>query len=153
MKARKCWSRISRVLCAENVSRRVCGMFYKAIIQAVFLFGSELWNLTPSALKCLEGFHIRAARQMTGMMPKKNTSTGAWVYPASAAILEKAILYTIEKYIQVRRKTIAAFIVNRPIFNLCREGGGGGALATVSFGGCNILTWKRQGLWRHLSAL
>ncbi|KAL7523456.1 hypothetical protein ACHAXR_000188, partial [Thalassiosira sp. AJA248-18] len=46
MKARKCWARISRVLRAENASPRVCGMFYKATVQAVLLFGSETWNLT-----------------------------------------------------------------------------------------------------------
>ena len=60
-KARKCWAWISRVLRAENASPRVCGMFYKAVVMAVLLFGSETWNLTPTAMKCLEGFHIRSA--------------------------------------------------------------------------------------------
>ena len=60
---------------------------------------------------------------MTGMMPKKDAGTGNWNYPASTAVLEKAGLYTINEYIQVRRQTIASFIVNRPIFDLCREGG------------------------------
>ena len=31
-KARKSWTRISRVLRAENASPRVCGMFYKATV-------------------------------------------------------------------------------------------------------------------------
>ena len=44
-KARKSWSRISRVLRAENASPRVCGLFYKATVQAVLLFGSETWNM------------------------------------------------------------------------------------------------------------
>ena len=122
MKARKCWSRISRVLRAEHASPRVCGLFYKATVQAVLLFGSEMWNLTPSALKCLEGFHIRAARRMSGMMPVKDASTSVWNHPASADVLEAAGLYTVKEYIEVRRQTIAAFIVNRPIFNLCRGG-------------------------------
>ena len=60
-KARKCWSRISRVLRAENASPRVCGMFYKATVQAILLFGSETWNVSPSMLRRLEGFHIRSA--------------------------------------------------------------------------------------------
>ena len=41
MKAQKCWSRITRVLRAEHASPRVCGMFYKAAIQAILLFGSD----------------------------------------------------------------------------------------------------------------
>ena len=59
---------------------------------------------------------------MTGMMPKKNASTDAWSYPASADVLESAGLHMIRQYIQVRRQTIALFIVTRPIFGLCRGG-------------------------------
>ncbi len=40
-KARKSWARVSRVLRAENASPKVCGVFYKAVVQAVLLFGSE----------------------------------------------------------------------------------------------------------------
>ena len=55
-KARSCWARISRVLRADNATPRVSGMFYKATVQAILLFGSETWNLTPTARKQLEGF-------------------------------------------------------------------------------------------------
>ena len=58
-KARKVFARLSRLLRMDNATPRACGMFYKATIQAVLLFGSETWNLTPSALKQLEGFHVR----------------------------------------------------------------------------------------------
>jgi hypothetical protein len=36
-KARGCWARVSRVLRAENVTPKTCGMFYKANVQAVLL--------------------------------------------------------------------------------------------------------------------
>jgi len=122
LKARRIWARISRVLRAENASSRVCGLFYKATVQAVLLYGSESWNITPSALKCLEGFHLRAARRMTGKMPKRDSSTGVWKYPETEGVLEMAGLHTIEHYIAVRRATIAKYIVDRPIFDMCREG-------------------------------
>ena len=51
--AQKCLYRISSVLHAKHASPHVCGMLYKATVQAVFLFGSESWNLTLSVLKCL----------------------------------------------------------------------------------------------------
>ena len=38
-KARRFWARISRVLRAENASARVYGMFYKAAVSTVFVFG------------------------------------------------------------------------------------------------------------------
>ena len=68
--ARRVWAQISRVLRAGNASPQVCSMFYKATVQFVLLFGSETWYLAPSALKSLEGFHVKAAHHMTGMLPK-----------------------------------------------------------------------------------
>jgi hypothetical protein len=46
-KARKSWGRVSCILRAENASPKVCGVFYKATVQAVLLFGSETWKLSP----------------------------------------------------------------------------------------------------------
>ncbi len=85
-KACGCWVRVSRVLRAENASPNVFGVFYKAKIQAVLLFGSETWNLAPSGLVCLEGFHLRAAWRMSGRGPKK-LPDGTWRYPNSEAVL------------------------------------------------------------------
>ncbi len=120
-KARKTWARVSRVLRAENASPKVCGVFYKATIQAVLLFGSETCNLAPSGLKCLEGFHLRAAWRMSGKRPMKRLD-GTWRYPNSEQVLQEVGLHTISHYIGVRRQHVANFIVNRPIFQLCQEG-------------------------------
>ena len=70
---------ISRaVLRAENASPCVCRMFYKATatVQAVLLYGSETWNLTPSAIKNLEGFNIRSAYWMA--MDNTDPLTKEW---------------------------------------------------------------------------
>ena len=99
---------------------QVCGMFYKATVQAVLLFGSETWNITASMLSSLEGFHVRAARRMTGMMPEQKPS-GVWIYPASGEVLEAAGLFTIDNYVKVRRNTILRFVSKRPIYELCAE--------------------------------
>ena len=53
-KARKCWARVSRVLRAENALPRICGVFYKATVMSVLLFGSETWSLAPGTLKRLD---------------------------------------------------------------------------------------------------
>ena len=66
---------------------------------------------------------MRTARRMTGMIPKKDATTGTWSYPASEDILEAAGLFTVEHYVKVQRQTIAAFIVERPVFAMCQEGG------------------------------
>jgi hypothetical protein len=46
-KVRKSLGRVSCILRAENASPKVCGVFYIAIVQAVLLFGSETWKLSP----------------------------------------------------------------------------------------------------------
>ncbi len=55
------WARIGQVLRSENTTPRVAAKFYKAVVQAVLLYGSETWNLTKAVLAWLEGFHVRAA--------------------------------------------------------------------------------------------
>ncbi len=52
---------IGQVPRSENATPRVAAKFYKAVVQAVLLYGSETWNLTKAVLARLEGFHVRAA--------------------------------------------------------------------------------------------
>jgi hypothetical protein len=63
-KARGVWARVGQVLQRENFEPHVAAKFYKAVVQAVLLYGSETWNLTKAALAWLEGFNIRAAYKM-----------------------------------------------------------------------------------------
>ncbi len=108
------------MLKAENATPRVCGVFYKATVMAVLLFGSETWNLAPSSLKRLEGFHHRAAWRMVGTGPWLNPD-GSWTYPNTEAVMKEVGLRSISHYVEVRRQHIFNFIVNRPILDLCRE--------------------------------
>ena len=95
---------------------------------------------------------IQAARRMMVMMPKEEAGMGKWTYPTSTAILEKAGLYNIEEYIQIRRQTITSFTVNRPIFDLCREGERRRGSSNRQFDGCNLSTLKKHWLLRQLVA-
>ena len=63
------WGRLSRVLLKENAPTKVSLMFYRTTVQVVLLFWSETCVLTPTLLRSLEGFHVRAACQMAGMIP------------------------------------------------------------------------------------
>jgi hypothetical protein len=60
-KARATWSRVCQVLWSEHTPPQVTAKFYTAVVQAMLLYGSKTWVLSPMALACLEGFHIRAA--------------------------------------------------------------------------------------------
>ncbi len=70
-KARGVWASLSCTIRAENASPHVCGIFYKATVQSILLFGNETWNLSPVSLKSLEGFHLQATWHMAGKKPMK----------------------------------------------------------------------------------
>jgi hypothetical protein len=76
-------------------------MFYKATVQAMLLYGSEMWSLSPSSMKRLEGFHIRAAWRMSGKSPKRNMD-GSWTYPRSEEVLEAVGMKSIAHYVDVQ---------------------------------------------------
>ena len=110
---KKAWgvlARVLHVLRAENAPPLTYGRFYKATVQAVLLYGSETWSLSPSSLKGLEGFHIWAAWQMSGLRPEKRPN-GSWTYPRSKDVLKAAGLETISHYMDVCWQTVANFIV------------------------------------------
>ena len=92
-------------------------MFYKATVQSVFLFRSKTWVLAPVTLKHLEGFHVKAARRMTGLLPKM--TGGTWNYPKTKTVLAAAGLHTIKHYMKVRRASIMRWVIDRSILKLC----------------------------------
>ena len=71
VKARKSWGRLSRILSREGADKRVSGNLFKAVVQAVILFGAETWVLTPRIEQSLESFLHGAARQITGRKPRR----------------------------------------------------------------------------------
>jgi hypothetical protein len=76
---------------------------YRAVVQAVLLYGSESWVTTIAIKKKLEAFHHKCARNITGQHIKENTD-GSWTYPPSTKVLETAGLSTIKEYIQKQKE-------------------------------------------------
>ena len=56
------------------------GNFYKAVAQAVLLFGAEKWFLTPRMERALDSFQHRFARRITGKQPRRRADR-SWEYP------------------------------------------------------------------------
>ena len=55
-KARNSWGRLSRISSQEEADLKVSGNFYKAVSQAVLLFGAETWVLAPHMERSLDSF-------------------------------------------------------------------------------------------------
>jgi hypothetical protein len=69
-------------------------------------------------MKCLEGFHICAVWGMSDKRPDRNKDR-SWTYPRLEDMLKAVSLKSIAHYVDVRRQTIANFIFNQPIHELC----------------------------------
>ena len=48
------------------VTVHVQGMFYKATMQSVLLYGSKIWVVTGYMIKVPEGFHPLGSRRIVG---------------------------------------------------------------------------------------
>jgi len=95
------------------------GYFYKAIVQAVLLYGSESWTLSKDKLREFSSFHNRVARYLCNdhIRPLED---GTYYVPRTEDVLEKAGLFTIEHYIRLRRATVSNFVKERDIYNECK---------------------------------
>ena len=50
---------------------RAWSMMYKAVVQTVLLYRREIWVLTETILKILEGFHHCVAQRTAGMSHRR----------------------------------------------------------------------------------
>jgi len=95
------------------------GLFYKATIQAMLLYGAETWMLTQPLLPLLRSFHHRCARYLA-RMANTQLADGTWVVPSSETALAAAGLHSIKTYITRRTATYLPFICTWAILLECQ---------------------------------
>ena len=85
----------------------------------------------------LEGFHICSDYRMAKKHKPQKGPNHVWVYPRSIGLLKECGMHTILHYIDVRREKMFQYVVDRPIYDLCRIGwaSGGGDWHRDSGGG------------------
>ena len=87
------------------------GNFYKAVVQAVLLYGAETWTLTETMKTKLNTFHHRVSRHLVKDHIRPDPlDSSQWVLPESTEVLHKAGLLTIEQYIKKRRITLKSTV-------------------------------------------
>ena len=68
---------LSIILGREGAKTRVSGMFFKAVVQAVLIFGSEMWVTTPRMGGAIGGFQHKVSIWITGKYPLRFLD-GSW---------------------------------------------------------------------------
>ena len=64
-KARQVWGRIGKFLRREGAEPAVSENNYRAVVQAVLLFGADTWVLLAPMMKRLEEVHVGFLQQVT----------------------------------------------------------------------------------------
>ncbi len=121
-KAQRTWAHVGQVLRSENATPWVAAKFYKAVVLAVLLYGSEMWNLMKAVLGRLEGLHVRAAYRMAQVHWPKRMAKNQWEYTKTSDVLEECGMATMQHYIQKCMARIAIYIADCPILEACRQG-------------------------------
>ena len=70
-RARQVWGRSGKLLSRYGVDPIILEKYYRAVVQAVLLFGSETWVLTAEIMQNLEGVHVVFLCQITGMKARR----------------------------------------------------------------------------------
>ena len=112
-KARKRWGQVARILSREGATTSTMAYFYKAVVQAVLLYGSETWVLTQKMWKAIEGFHNCCARYIAGEHIRQRPN-GEWILPSTAKVLDQCKLRTVREYIERRKEKIRVYMSSRP---------------------------------------
>jgi hypothetical protein len=76
------------VLRSQNITPLVAAKFYKAVVQAVLLYGRETWNPTKAVLAWLEEFHAQAAYRMAQVYWPRRVAGNQWLHPKTSDVLE-----------------------------------------------------------------
>ena len=93
-------------------------VFYRAVVQAVLLFGSESWVLSAAMEKTVEGVHTGFLRRIMGKRAQRITG-GMWVTPAAGEVWEAMGTQLAATYIGHRQGTVAQWVALHPIFKFC----------------------------------
>ena len=110
-------SQIRKLLRREEADTTVLAKFYRAVVQAVLLFGAETWVLTETMIQRLEGAHVSFLRQVTRKQAMQRRD-GFCLKVMEEAVLQGAGTHTLRTYVDRKQAIVAEWVASRPIFDV-----------------------------------
>ncbi len=97
------------------------GYFYKAVVQAVLLYGFETWTLTEGLEReAISELSFEGSKRfLTAGKHIRPLEDGSWHCPPKEDVLQEAGLETVEEYISCRRQTVRGFVRYWPMYLHC----------------------------------
>ena len=96
---------------------KMLGIFYKAVVQAVLLFGSDICSMTPHIGRTPEFFYHQMDLRMIGKQQWRGTN-GSWSYPPMSEAMTEVGLEELETYFTRLQNAVAQCIAVCPILYL-----------------------------------
>ena len=93
-------------------------MFYVSVVQAVLLYGSDMWVRSPRIGSNLGLFHQRMAHILMGQKPRMGLD-GMWLYLLMEEAMAEAGLQEVEFYVSHHHNKVTQYMATTPIMNLC----------------------------------
>ena len=112
-------------------------IFYRAVVRAILLYGSETWVLSAAMERNTERVHTGFLLQITGKQARQ-LRDGTRETPDAEGVREAAGMQSARTYIGIQQATMAQWVALRPLFEVC-------ARETLYKGGGH----KRDAWWRQ----
>ena len=109
---------VEKVMGKTWVPIKSWAVVYKAVVQAVLLYRSEIWVIIDMMMTVMEGFHHRISRRIAGTTAQRGKS-GEREWTLVEAALLVTDLWKISKYLRRRQATIVEYVAGRKIYELC----------------------------------
>ena len=93
-------------------------MMYKAVLHPLQLNIRKIWVVMEETMKVLEGLHYQVDRRISEMKAWR-VEEERWEWPLVAEVLEAAGMWPMKECIRRRKDTIAEYIENLLIYELC----------------------------------
>ena len=125
-----------KILRTEGSDPIVAETLYRAVVQAVLLFGAEIWVLTATMLQKMEGVYVGFLRHVVEMLAC-NLGVGMWQKEGAERVLQETGRKKLREYIETIQARVAEWVALRPIFEVFAKNtgfkgrGGGVARAMV----------------------
>ena len=77
---------------------RLLALFYRVVIQAVLMFGSESWALLDAIMRAVDEIHVELLRHITGKR-RRRQAYGSWETPVAEGLLQATEMQSSAKRI------------------------------------------------------
>ena len=137
LRTRLVWGRLGALMRREGSEHKVSEFFYREVVQAVLLFGTENWILLAAIERKSEVSHTCFLQHITGKQAPW-LAYGTWKMPRTEVVQEAAGTNSVMTYIGRQQTPVTQWVALRTIFEVCAGKTG------YKGRGCRREAWWRQ---------